>query len=769
MSASDRAEVAIVVVSWNQRKRLADCLEALDAQTYAERKVVVVDNGSTDGSGEMVTARFPAARLIRSPSNLGFGAGNNLAIRATDAPYVATLNNDALADPFWLEALMEPMHQDLSLGSVASKMVLQHDPSTIDSCGIALDRAGIAWDLWGGYPESVANRPRPVFGPCAGAALYRRAMLDDVGLFDEDFFAYLEDVDLAWRARLRGWSCVLAPHALVQHAHAGTLGDASPLKRYLLARNKIWTIAKCAPSELLARDLLAITSYDMGAMAFAVARQRDWASVRGRRDGLRSIAGPLRKRRVIQARRTADVGWLRRLYAPLAAPWDVPRRYRHLLADRAQGTGDGGQVPEETKTPVGGFFPRSLPVGDGQGGGVGRARSQARSARELARLAILRAAGCLIAPRAIRRSQHREPIPASVPLSHPRIVIIRPDHLGDVLLSRPAIEGVRVGTGNSADVTVVVGPWAVESLQGLDVRVATFPVPGFTRAPNPASPYTALLAMATRLRSEDYDAALILRPDHWWGALAAALAGIPLRVGHETPETSPFLTHRLTGGRSHAATDALSAAGELLAALGRERPAGLPRVRLDPSAAASLKAGAWVAEHVPTGAPLVAIHPGAGAAVKQWAPPRWATIVDELPTGAVAVLTGGPQDDDLIAAICQRATRPVTAVHNLDWDGLAALYGRADLVLGMDSGPLHLAAAVGTDTVRVYGPTDPAIYGPASGGSDAVVRGNLPCAPCGNLVAPPCGHLLDPPCLAAASVSEVVVAALSRLHTSARS
>src|SRR5205823_12965818 len=152
------------------------------------------------------------------------------------------------------------------------------DPDTINSCGIALDPAGIAWDLLGGRPARLVDRPREVFGPCAGAALYRRTLLDDVGLFDDDFFAYLEDVDLAWRARLRGWRCTLAPDALVRHVHAGTLGEGSPLKRYLLARNKVWTVAKCAPGEHLRRWLPIVVTYDLGAMTFGVLGQRDWAS-----------------------------------------------------------------------------------------------------------------------------------------------------------------------------------------------------------------------------------------------------------------------------------------------------------------------------------------------------------------------------------------------------------------------------------------------------------------------------------------------------------
>src|SRR5581483_11916642 len=231
MSSAASPLVSVVVVTWNGRKHLAACLDALARQAFRDFETVVVDNGSRDGSADLVASAYPSVRLIRSPTNLGFAAGNNLGIRATGSRYVATLNNDAVPEPGWLGALVEAAERDAALGSVASKMVFAHDASTINSCGIALYPVGIAWDLWGGYPSEMVGRPRRVFGACAGAALYRRAMLEDVGLFDEDYFAYLEDVDLAWRARLRGWDTLLAPDAVVRHAHAGTLGEGSPLKR----------------------------------------------------------------------------------------------------------------------------------------------------------------------------------------------------------------------------------------------------------------------------------------------------------------------------------------------------------------------------------------------------------------------------------------------------------------------------------------------------------------------------------------------------------
>ena len=775
--------VTVIVLSWNRRDDLRACLDALRRQTYANRDVVVVDNGSSDGSAEMLRRDYPDVRLLRSEQNLGFAAGNNLAIRATDSPYVATLNNDAIPAPDWLEVLVATAEADASLGSVASKMVFQQDPSTINSCGIALDRAGIAWDLLGGYPAALVARPREVFGPCAGAALYRRAMLDDVGLFDEDFFAYLEDVDLAWRARLRGWGSVLAPDALVRHAHSGTLGEGSPLKRYLLARNKIWTIAKCDDASPL--DLALTALYDLGAVSFAVARHRDGASLRGRLAGLAGLRGALRKRAAIQTARLVDHRTVSRLYAPLAAPWNVPRRYRHLV--RSLGPRASGRAGAEGDR----LAARGLGPGTNDRVAVAPPRAEAKPPlRHLLRRAGLRALAAVLARSRRPRRPGADPWPPGPgPRPATRVVVLRPDHLGDVLLSRPAIEAL---VDHGLDVTVVAGPSAAASLQGLPVRVVAFPFPGFTRSGKRGllAPYSALLAFAARLRCEGYAAALVLRPDHWWGALAAVLAGIPIRVGHATPETAPFLTHRLFPHTAEHATYAtLRAAAGLADALGLEplRLAGRS-VRYEPSAAAHAVADGWIAEHLSNRRPVVMLHPGAGAAVKTWPARRWASIARALTAEAQVLLTGGPTEADMIEAIQATLERRLPAAADFTWDQLAALYRRADVVLGMDSGPLHLAAAVGTPTVRIYGPTDPRIYGPPGrhgactdgilsseglrgdegpAGDDTILQATLPCVPCGNLVSPPCGYLQDPPCLASVSSEDVVAAVRALLPLAA--
>jgi hypothetical protein len=324
---------AVIIVNWNGRHHLDGCLTALQAQTFTSFDAILVDNGSTDGSVEWVETHFPKVRLIRNTHNVGFAPGNNQAIRSTEAEFIATLNNDTQVAPGWLAALIAAAESDPTVGMVASKMLFADRPDTINSAGIALDPVGIAWDRLGGMPDDPDGKtPVEVFGPCAGAALYRRAMLDQIGLFDEDFFAYLEDVDLAWRARLAGWRCLYAPAAHVYHAHSATGVEGSAFKSRLLGRNKVWLIAKnYGPTRRLLAFLPLVVLYDLAAVAFALIAQGNVHSLLGRIDGLLGLPRAWRKRRSVQALTQNNRGapWYHYL-EPLAWPWQVPRRYRHL-------------------------------------------------------------------------------------------------------------------------------------------------------------------------------------------------------------------------------------------------------------------------------------------------------------------------------------------------------------------------------------------------------------------------------------------------------
>jgi GT2 family glycosyltransferase len=325
------AQVSIIIVNWNGREHLEMCLPTVLSQTYQGFAVIVVDNGSTDGSTELLRSRFPSVGLIQNPRNLGFAAANNQAIQASDSPFIATLNNDTRAEPDWLKMLVSAMESHPRVGMCASKMLFADQPGVINSAGICLDRAAIAWDRLGGQPDNPAESETiPIFGPSAGAALYRRAMLDQIGLFDEKFFAYLEDVDLAWRAQRAGWKALYVPQARVYHLHSATGREGSPFKRRQLGRNKVWLIAKNYPTPALYRYFLAILFFDLLAVGYSLLIQRDINAIRGRLEGLAGLSKMRRKRRMVQSQRAhTDASPINQI-EPLATPWHALRRFTHL-------------------------------------------------------------------------------------------------------------------------------------------------------------------------------------------------------------------------------------------------------------------------------------------------------------------------------------------------------------------------------------------------------------------------------------------------------
>ena len=220
----------------------------------------------------------------------------------------------------------------------ACKMVLRDNPAIIDSKGFAPDVAGFAWNLGAGEPdEEEREGTQEVFGACAGAALYRREMLEELAwrrngggreYFDEDFFLYLEDVDLSWRARLAGWRCLYVPAARAHHWHSASLGEASPWKRYYLGRNRLWVIAKCYPWELILAFWPLMALYDALAALYLVVSGRTLHPLWGRLAGWAGLGKMLPKRKLTQRARCADLGELRPLMERLASPWKMMNKGR---------------------------------------------------------------------------------------------------------------------------------------------------------------------------------------------------------------------------------------------------------------------------------------------------------------------------------------------------------------------------------------------------------------------------------------------------------
>ncbi len=246
-----------MVVNWNRREHLRCCLESLSNQTVEGFEVIVVDNGSDDGSPEMVLREFCAARrfslrLIRNRDNRGFCAANNQGIAEARSEFVALLNNDAEAAPGWLQALRRAFDHHPDVGMAASKILVYEDPSRIDKAGhlIYLDGQNRGRGS-GEIDRGQYDRLEETLWPDGCAAMYRRRMLAQIGGFDEDLFAYGDDAELGLRARIAGWRCLYVPDAVVRHRRGTTLGLLSAKRVELIERNRVLLAAKLFPWSLL--------------------------------------------------------------------------------------------------------------------------------------------------------------------------------------------------------------------------------------------------------------------------------------------------------------------------------------------------------------------------------------------------------------------------------------------------------------------------------------------------------------------------------------
>jgi GT2 family glycosyltransferase len=245
--------VSVIIVNLNRRELLQRCLESLWRQTYAGFEVIVVDNGSTDGSaGFLRGLADPRLRVVALDSNKGFAGGCNAGIAEARGRFIATLNNDTEADPRWIEELVGGIESGVSIGMCASKILFHNDRTRIDKAGHLMYPDGLNHGRGSGEPDrGQFDRREEVLFPDAAAALYRRDMLDTIGLFDEHFFAYGDDADLGLRGRLAGWTCLYVPTAVVYHVHSATAGEFSPVKAFLIERNRIWVAVKLFPLPLL--------------------------------------------------------------------------------------------------------------------------------------------------------------------------------------------------------------------------------------------------------------------------------------------------------------------------------------------------------------------------------------------------------------------------------------------------------------------------------------------------------------------------------------
>jgi len=295
----DSPLISIIIVNFNGLRFLEPCLSSLTTQSFRNFEIIIVDNHSSDGSARYLREHFPLITLIETVKNLGFAGGTNTGIRASHGDFILTLNNDTITDPQFIENLARPMTSDPHLGMCASKMVFPD--GRINSTAICISRSGAAWDRgMGELDHGQYDEPEEIFGPCAGAALYRRTMLDEIGLFDEDFFLFMEDVDLAFRAQLSGWKCIYVPTARVVHIHGGTAGFKSDISIYYGNRNLVWYVVKNFPSRTLLLSSPWIISRNCADIPYYIINGKGRTIILAKIDMMKGFLSMVRKRGCIK-------------------------------------------------------------------------------------------------------------------------------------------------------------------------------------------------------------------------------------------------------------------------------------------------------------------------------------------------------------------------------------------------------------------------------------------------------------------------------------
>jgi GT2 family glycosyltransferase len=326
--------ISVVVVNWNRRELLRACLESLTRQTDVTFEIIVVDNGSSDGSAAL--AQKFATRVIRNAENRGFCAANNQGIAAARGDFIALLNNDAEAEPGWLAALQRACSKRANVGMAASKILVWENPQRIDKAAHLIFPDGQNRGRGSGALDSGQfDREEDALWPDGCAAMYRGEMLRQIGGFDEDFFAYGDDAELGLRARIAGWTCIYTPDAVVRHHRGATMGKGSADRLRLIERNRVLLATKLLPWSLLwlnpfyfAMRLLAgvaMAGRGEGDTAHFPGLRGKWqmasAIVRGDLAALRLIPKMLRKRAQLNRIRRLKPAEVRRLILSHRLSW----------------------------------------------------------------------------------------------------------------------------------------------------------------------------------------------------------------------------------------------------------------------------------------------------------------------------------------------------------------------------------------------------------------------------------------------------------------
>lgn len=296
--------ISVIIPNWNGAKHLPVCLAALRRQTTPPLEVIIVDNASADESRELVTRDYPEVKWIQLPKNVRFAGACNAGIRASTGNFVALLNNDTEADERWLENIAKTFADHPSAGFAATKLRLFDQRDKLHSAGDFYSRRGAPGNRGVWQVDDGRFDTDYVFGACGAGSVYKREMLDKIGLLDEEFEFSCEDVDISWRAQLAGYRCAFAKDAIVYHKVSATGGGV--LNSFYDGRNFIWLLVKDVPAEVLRANLGAILREQFGITLSAIKAWRGKAAqmrLKGQLAGVAGIPRMLRRRRAVQAAR----------------------------------------------------------------------------------------------------------------------------------------------------------------------------------------------------------------------------------------------------------------------------------------------------------------------------------------------------------------------------------------------------------------------------------------------------------------------------------
>lgn len=298
--------ISIIILNWNGKHLLGECLTSVLKQTSKEYEIIVVDNGSNDGSQDFVKLYYPSVKLVCNNQNYGFCKGNNIGIKASIGEYVVLLNNDTVVEKNWLQYLYDCMISDEEVGFCASKMLLYSDRNLLDTAGDGFSVCGAGFKR--GHLESAAlyDNDEYVFGACAGAAMYKREMLDKIGLLDEDFFVTYEDSDLSFRAQLSGYKCKYSSKAIVYHKVNSTLGTLSDTYVFYGHRNVEYAYFKNTPRKLLKKTIMKHVLYDVLAFAYFIKKGKAKAYIKAKIDFFKNLKKIKAKRLEVQSLKCVD-------------------------------------------------------------------------------------------------------------------------------------------------------------------------------------------------------------------------------------------------------------------------------------------------------------------------------------------------------------------------------------------------------------------------------------------------------------------------------